>query len=101
MVGDELSILPNRVREYRIEKTALFVRSLFFVNIYYSYDLAEELGKWVVKRGNTLFTGGSTGVMEAALRRARSENGLTVRIIPTEKKEERLRALCGRRPQWA
>ena len=52
------------------------------------YDLAEEVGKLVAKRGGILFTGGSTGVMEAAMRGARSENGLTVGIIPTEKKEE-------------
>ena len=52
------------------------------------YDLAEEVGKLVAKRGGTLFTGGSTGVMEAAMRGARSENGLTVGIIPTEKKEK-------------
>ncbi len=52
------------------------------------YKLAEEIGKLVAKRGGTLFTGGSTGVMEAAMRGARSENGLTVGIIPTEKKEK-------------
>ena len=51
------------------------------------YDLAEEVGRLVARRGGTLFTGGSTGVMEAAMRGARSENGLTVGIIPTEKKE--------------
>jgi uncharacterized protein (TIGR00725 family) len=52
------------------------------------YDLAEEVGKLVAKRAGILFTGGSTGVMEAAMRGARSENGLTVGIIPTQKKEE-------------
>jgi hypothetical protein len=52
------------------------------------YELAEEVGKLVAKRGGTLFTGGSTGVMEAAMRGARSENGLTVGVIPTEKKDK-------------
>lgn len=52
------------------------------------YDLAEEVGRLVARRGGTLFTGGSTGVMEAAMRGARSENGLTVGIIPTEQKEK-------------
>jgi uncharacterized protein (TIGR00725 family) len=52
------------------------------------YKLAEEVGRLVATRGGTLLTGGSTGVMEAAMRGARSENGLTVGIIPTEKKEK-------------
>jgi uncharacterized protein (TIGR00725 family) len=52
------------------------------------YDLAEEVGKLVAKRGGTLFTGGSKGVMEAAMKGARGENGLTVGIISTEKRQE-------------
>jgi uncharacterized protein (TIGR00725 family) len=52
------------------------------------YALAEKVGRLVAKKGDTLFTGGSTGIMEAAMRGARSGNGLTVGIIPTEKRED-------------
>jgi uncharacterized protein (TIGR00725 family) len=52
------------------------------------YATAEEVGKLVARSGDVLFTGGSTGIMQAAMKGAKSENGLTVGIIPTESKEE-------------
>jgi uncharacterized protein (TIGR00725 family) len=44
--------------------------------------LAEEVGRQLAKREVALVCGGLTGVMEAACKGARSENGLTVGILP-------------------
>jgi uncharacterized protein (TIGR00725 family) len=44
--------------------------------------LAEEVGRELAKRGCILITGGLGGVMQAACRGAKSENGLTVGILP-------------------
>jgi uncharacterized protein (TIGR00725 family) len=52
------------------------------------YTTAEEVGKLVARNGDVLFTGGSTGIMQAAMKGAKSERGLTVGIIPTESKED-------------
>jgi uncharacterized protein (TIGR00725 family) len=41
------------------------------------YDLAEEVGGLVAKRGGIPFTGGSTGVMEAAVKGAKGERQST------------------------
>jgi len=47
-----------------------------------SYKLAEEVGEEIAKRGLALFTGGSTGVMEHAMKGAKKAGGKTVGIIP-------------------
>jgi len=52
------------------------------------YTLAREVGKLIAARGDTLFTGGSTGIMQAAMQGAKEQNGLTVGIIPVERKEQ-------------
>jgi uncharacterized protein (TIGR00725 family) len=44
--------------------------------------LAEEVGRELARRGCIVITGGLGGVMEAACRGAKSENGLTVGILP-------------------
>jgi len=44
--------------------------------------LAEEIGRELARRGCVVVTGGLGGVMEAACRGAKSENGLTVGILP-------------------
>jgi uncharacterized protein (TIGR00725 family) len=44
--------------------------------------LAEDVGKELARRGCIVITGGLGGVMEAACRGAKSENGLTVGILP-------------------
>lgn len=52
------------------------------------YGVAEQVGSLIARRGDILFTGGSTGIMQAAMRGAKNENGLTVGIIPMERKED-------------
>ena len=44
--------------------------------------LAEEVGREVARRGAVLVCGGLGGVMRGAARGARSENGLTVGVLP-------------------
>jgi len=43
---------------------------------------AEELGRLIAAAGYTLLCGGGAGVMEASAKGARSQNGLTVGIMP-------------------
>ena len=50
------------------------------------YQTAERVGKLIAERGDVVFTGGSTGVMEAAMRGAKQAGGLTVGLIPAESK---------------
>ncbi|MFP4194783.1 MAG: TIGR00725 family protein [Desulfobacterales bacterium] len=47
------------------------------------YDAAEQAGRLIAQHGDILLTGGSTGVMEAAMKGAKSAGGITVGIIPT------------------
>lgn len=44
--------------------------------------LAHEVGQAVARRGGLLFSGGTSGVMEAACRGAQEVGGLTVGILP-------------------
>jgi uncharacterized protein (TIGR00725 family) len=46
------------------------------------YGIAEELGRSIAKSGAILITGGRGGVMEAASKGAKEENGMTVGILP-------------------
>lgn len=50
--------------------------------------MAEEVGKLIAKSGNILVCGGRFGIMEAACKGAKSENGLTVGILPNHTREE-------------
>ncbi|MFW6081905.1 MAG: TIGR00725 family protein, partial [Desulfosalsimonas sp.] len=52
------------------------------------YDTAEQAGRLIAKLGWVVLTGGSTGVMEAAMKGAKSAGGITVGIIPTESSRE-------------
>jgi uncharacterized protein (TIGR00725 family) len=45
-------------------------------------SLAEQVGAGLARRDITLVCGGLGGVMEAACKGARSENGLTIGILP-------------------
>ncbi len=47
-------------------------------------ETAFEVGRLIAKRGDILLTGGSLGVMEAAMAGAKSVNGITVGFIPGE-----------------
>ncbi|TFG11143.1 TIGR00725 family protein [Candidatus Thorarchaeota archaeon] len=48
---------------------------------------AEAIGKEIAKRGGVVACGGLGGVMEAVCRGAKSENGITLGILPTEHRE--------------
>ena len=50
-------------------------------------EIAEKIGKLTAQRGAVLVCGGHGGVMEAACKGAKSENGITVGIMPFEKGE--------------
>lgn len=52
------------------------------------YETAEEVGRLIAGRGDVVFTGGSTGVMEAAMKGAKSAGGTTVGMLPTESAKE-------------
>ena len=47
-----------------------------------AYQLAEQVGEEIAKIGAVTFTGGGHGVMEAAMKGAKKQGGLTVGIIP-------------------
>lgn len=50
--------------------------------------LAEAVGEAIARRGYTLLCGGMGGVMEAACRGAKSEDGTTIGILPGSSKHE-------------
>ncbi|MBC8494649.1 TIGR00725 family protein [archaeon] len=49
-----------------------------------AYKIAEKVGEELAKRDCIVITGGGLGVMEAALKGAKKEGGLTIGIIPWE-----------------
>lgn len=49
---------------------------------------AEKAGRYIAAEGAVLVTGGLDGVMKAASRGASSEGGMTVGIVPGERKDE-------------
>ncbi len=50
--------------------------------------VAEEVGKAIAVAGHQLVCGGLGGVMEAASKGSKSQGGLTVGILPGERREE-------------
>lgn len=50
--------------------------------------LAEEVGKGIARRGGIVICGGLKGVMEAACKGAKLENGLTIGVIPGTQKSD-------------
>ena len=52
------------------------------------FETAEEVGKEIAKRNGVVVCGGEGGVMEAACRGAKSEDGLTIGIIPGYRGDE-------------
>ncbi len=54
----------------------------------HTYDIAEEVGKEIAKRGAAVLCGGLGGVMEAVCKGARSEGGLTIGIIPSDFRDD-------------
>lgn len=51
-------------------------------------NTAEDVGRELAKRGAILVCGGLGGVMEAACRGATSEGGITIGILPGEKRND-------------
>ena len=49
-----------------------------------AYNMAFEVGQELAKRGVVTMTGGGHGVMEATLKGAKHEGGITIAIIPWE-----------------
>ena len=50
--------------------------------------LAEEVGAEIARKGAAVVCGGMSGVMEAVCRGARKEGGLTIGIIPSDRKSD-------------
>lgn len=53
----------------------------------YTLEVAETVGRCIAKRGGVLVCGGRGGVMKAACKGAREENGITIGIMPQTKEE--------------
>ena len=53
----------------------------------YAMEVAEQVGREIAKRDGVLLCGGHGGVMRAACRGAKEENGITVGIMPFSKDE--------------
>jgi len=53
----------------------------------YTLEVAEQVGKLIAKNGGVLLCGGHGGVMRAACRGAKEEDGITVGIMPYTKEE--------------
>jgi len=51
-------------------------------------ELAEEVGREIARHGAVLVCGGLGGVMEAACRGAKSEDGLTIGILPGDNRQD-------------
>jgi len=52
------------------------------------YNMAIEVGRRIAKLGAVLVTGGRKGVMEAASKGAKMENGVTIGILPSADRQE-------------
>ena len=53
-----------------------------------TYKIAVEVGRRIARMDAILITGGLHGVMEAVCKGAKEEGGVTIGIIPGERKEE-------------
>ena len=50
--------------------------------------VAEEVGRELASRGAAVICGGLTGVMEAVCKGAQEANGMTIGVIPSDRKED-------------
>jgi uncharacterized protein (TIGR00725 family) len=50
--------------------------------------MAEDVGRAIARKGGILVCGGLGGVMEAAARGAKEENGITIGILPGDSRED-------------
>lgn len=53
----------------------------------YALEVAEQVGRLIAREGGVLVCGGHGGVMRAACRGAKEENGITIGILPYTKDE--------------
>ena len=53
----------------------------------YALRIAENVGRFIAKKGGVVICGGRGGLMRAVCKGAREENGLTVGILPESKDE--------------
>jgi uncharacterized protein (TIGR00725 family) len=53
----------------------------------YALEVAEKIGRYVAQRDGVIVCGGHSGIMEAACKGAKSENGITLGFLPYEKDE--------------
>ena len=53
----------------------------------YALEIAETVGRLIARRNGVLVCGGRWGVMDAACRGAKEEDGLTIGILPQSKEE--------------
>jgi len=53
----------------------------------YAIDVAEQVGRLIARKGGVLVCGGQGGIMKAACKGAKEENGITVGILPYTKKD--------------
>ncbi len=53
----------------------------------YALEVAEQVGRLIASRGGVLVCGGLGGVMRAACKGAKKENGITIGILPYAKEE--------------
>jgi len=53
----------------------------------YALEAAENVGRLVARKGGVLVCGGRGGIMRAACKGAKEENGITVGILPLSKDE--------------
>lgn len=53
----------------------------------YAMEVAEQVGRHIARKGAVLVCGGHGGVMRAACKGAKEENGITVGMLPYGKEE--------------
>ena len=53
----------------------------------HALEIAVQVGRHIARRGGVIVCGGQGGVMRAACKGAKEENGITVGILPYTKKE--------------
>lgn len=53
----------------------------------YALRIAEDVGRLIAKKGGVIICGGRGGIMNAACKGAKKENGTTVGLLPFNKKE--------------
>ena len=62
--------------------------NLYDENVLKVYEKAERIGREIAKNKGILICGGKGGVMEAACKGAKQEQGITIGILPYERDEK-------------